>query len=309
MSVVLMVDRRRERGARALASLLRQTILERLEIVLLDFGGPTVAPLPGTADPHVRMIRLRRGLPYGFAKLIGFRAARAPVVAFVEEHCRYAPQWAEAILAEFHDSAVGAVCGEMHNACPESWMSDAISIATTGPWTVPARSGPAPAVAANNSAYQRALLERWTHDLDRLLGAEPLLQARVRAAGYQLRIVAEAEFDHEFGAVLWDYLAPRFLHDWVFAATLTELDAWSWPRRILEVAQLPARLVARAMVKPVRLGRRPGIGLRILPMIPVIVVGEAAALAGRGAGLLFGRGRAEMRCLACDLNVRRSAAS
>jgi glycosyltransferase involved in cell wall biosynthesis len=229
MSLVLMVDRRRERAARALASLLRQTILDRLEIVLLDFGGPAVAPVPGADHPRVRLIRLRRGLPYGFAKLIGFRAARAPVVGFLEEHCRYAPRWAEAILAEFHDCTVGAVCGEMHNARPARWMSDAISVATAGPWTAPARSGPALALASNNSAYRRELLDRWEQDLDRLLGVEPLLQARVRAAGSQLRIVAEAPFEHEFPVVLSDYLAPRFLHDWTFAATMAELDGWRWP--------------------------------------------------------------------------------
>ncbi|MCS6801884.1 MAG: glycosyltransferase [Chloroflexota bacterium] len=306
MSVVLLVDRRRERGARALGSLLRQTVIDRLEIVLLDFGGPRIPPLPGSEHPRVRTIRLRRGLPYGVAKLIGFRAARAPLVAFTEEHCLYSAQWAEALLAEFADSRVGAVSGEMHNATPGRGMSDAIAIAIAGPWAAPARPGPARALSSNNAVYRRAVLERRAADLDRLLRAEPLLLAWLRAEGYHLRIIPGAKYAHEFEAVLSDYLVPRFLHDRVTVATRAEMEAWGQGRRLLFVAITLPWLAARLVWKPLRLARRPGVGWRVVPAIPAIVVGEAAALAGMAVGALRGLGRADITLLDYDLNARRS---
>src|SRR5262245_28503241 len=114
LSVVLMVDRQRQRGERCLASLLKQSIISKMEIILIDFAGPSEVPLPGASHEKVRLVRLRRGMRYGDAKAVGFLAARGKYAGFFEEHCLADSGWAEEIVEGFSFGAV-AVSGEIRN--------------------------------------------------------------------------------------------------------------------------------------------------------------------------------------------------
>jgi hypothetical protein len=306
MTIALMVDRRRERGARALKSLLRQSAIDRLEIVLLDFGGPQAAPLPGSSHPNVRTIRLHRGLPYGVAKALAVRAARAPVVAFVEEHCRYSSRWAAAILAEFSDG-VGAVTGEVYNAVPRRGISDLVALAVSGPWSAPARLGPSRSLPGNNSAYRRALLLEQGPELDALLAAEPLLQARVRPRGVTFRIAA-GKYVHEYEVVMRDVLIPSFLNGRIYGARRAEVERWGRGRRALAVMVAPARFAIQVVRLPLHIALRPAGWRRAARAWPVVAAIQLATHAGLVLGTLFGVGRAEVTLLDYDLNARRSAA-
>jgi glycosyltransferase involved in cell wall biosynthesis len=94
---------RPERLRRALAALRTQTLApDRYEIVVVDDGsGPETAEvlngLPGDA-PVVRVVRQEPARGPAVARNAGWRAARAPVIAFTDDDCEVTSGWLEALL-------------------------------------------------------------------------------------------------------------------------------------------------------------------------------------------------------------------
>ena len=127
MTVILMVDRRRERGARALRSLLEQSCIGQLEVLLIDLAGRQAKPLAGSDHPAVRRVFLPHGTGYGDAKARGVALARAPIVTFFEEHCVAAAGWAEAIL-KAQDGPFAGVGGEAHDATAGLGMTEFVAL-------------------------------------------------------------------------------------------------------------------------------------------------------------------------------------
>ncbi|MFN8533201.1 MAG: glycosyltransferase [Dehalococcoidia bacterium] len=270
LSIVLMVDRRRHRGARALASLLNQSIVDDLEIILLDFG-EGAPPLAGSFDPPVRMVRLRRGLDYGRAKTIGVLAARAPIVAFVEEHCVYAPGWAAAIVAAF-GSGVGAVTGEVRSSGPSAGIGGLVALMVAGPWSAPARAGSATVLPGSNTTYRRDLLLAEPASLPLLLANELLVQERLRAAGWSLQVVPAARYVHDYEQGAAAYLRVAFLLHRVHSASRVAIDGWSW-RLGWSGLIAPVRLLARWVRTPIALARRrPGAASLVGRHLPVVLL-------------------------------------
>ncbi len=97
LSVVLMVDSQRARGGWALASVLSQEFSGRLEVLIFDFGHAEHPPLAGSDHRDVRVIPALRGGGYGETMAAAVSAARAPVIAFIEEHVVVLEGWADAI--------------------------------------------------------------------------------------------------------------------------------------------------------------------------------------------------------------------
>ncbi|MGH9361855.1 MAG: glycosyltransferase family 2 protein, partial [Thermoanaerobaculia bacterium] len=134
MSVVLLVDQQRERGARCLSSVLAQSIVDRLEVLLLDLGGAAAGPLPGSEHPRVCVLRLPPTMSFGALQAEGVLRARAPIVAFLEEHCVALPGWAEALVLA-HEGPAAAVGGERHNPTPWRSLAQFIHLLDHGPWS------------------------------------------------------------------------------------------------------------------------------------------------------------------------------
>src|SRR5690242_18145807 len=89
LSVVLITPDTFETIRRTTACIARQSANARVELVIIapesatvDVDHDLVAPLAG-----VQVVRLRSVTPTGPARGAAIRAARAPIVAFAEEHC------------------------------------------------------------------------------------------------------------------------------------------------------------------------------------------------------------------------------
>ena len=135
-----MVDGQRERGARCLQSILSQSIIDEMEVLVFDFAPPEVPPLRGSEHPSVRVVRVDRALTFGGARAFSVRMARAPIVAFLEEHVVVSPGWAEALL-KAHRAGWTGVGPEMHNLVPGRVISDAMFLAGYAQWTPPLAPG------------------------------------------------------------------------------------------------------------------------------------------------------------------------
>jgi GT2 family glycosyltransferase len=106
VSVVISTRDRPARLARQLAALRNQTLSrDRFEVVVVDDGSE-----PATAE----LLERERGVAGGMAMLVirreggagpasgrnaGWRAARAPLVAFTDDDCEASPGWLEALVA------------------------------------------------------------------------------------------------------------------------------------------------------------------------------------------------------------------
>jgi hypothetical protein len=137
--VVLVVDRQRARGACALRSILDRPSCRRSRSSDRS-GQPDHPPLPGRDDLVVRIVPEDRGRSCGEVMARAVHKARAPIVAFVEEHVLVLPGWAEAIVRA-HARPCGAVCGEMHAGDLGRRDARLIELVSRDEWSAPARRG------------------------------------------------------------------------------------------------------------------------------------------------------------------------
>jgi GT2 family glycosyltransferase len=158
VSVVIATRDRPARLAAALQALRVQTIGgERFEVIVVDDGSGAetqdlLAPI-GEGVPRVQVIRLAGSGPAA-ARNAGWRAARAPLVAFTDDDCEPTPTWLEAILDAAVASPEAIVQGATEPIPRESELlrrpfSRTRSIDRRNPW-----------FATCNIAYPRDLLER-----------------------------------------------------------------------------------------------------------------------------------------------------
>ena len=107
VTVGLIAGEMRSRAERSLRHLLRQTAIERMEVVVVDMT-PAAGPIEGTDDPRVRS---SHGLAFRIscdaqAEIIARRTLRSsPILGSLFRH----PEWAASILDTFSDANVAVV--------------------------------------------------------------------------------------------------------------------------------------------------------------------------------------------------------
>jgi glycosyl transferase family 2 len=294
LSVVLITPDSFETIRRTVGCLVRQTARDRIELVIIaptsaqiEVDTAFVAPLA-----CVQVVHLASLSPTGPARAAGIRAARAPIVAFAEEHCFPAPAWAQALL-DAHRGEYAAVGPAIHNANPETIISWADLIIGYGPWVAPVARRDADYLPGHNSSYKRAVLLEYGDRLETLMEAETVLMWDLRAKGHRLLLDPAAETAHmNFG--LWSsWLQVMLLSGRAFADTRS--SSWALVRRLAFVAASPAipfvRL-SRSLGHARRLGRGAGFLARV---IPVLCVGLAMDGIGQMVGYAFGAGSAHAR--------------
>jgi GT2 family glycosyltransferase len=305
LSVLLVVGERRDRAARCLASVLAQEAVDRIEMLLLDCAPGEPPPLPGSDHPAVRTVRLPSDTRFAAAKARGVRRAAAPVVAFLEEHCRVHPGWAAALLAA-HSGPAAAVGAEVHNGNPEVPLSRVVALMNYHPWLPPAPRAEHRMLPGHNSSFKRAVLLAYGDDLEGLLVAEIVLHLRLHRDGHTLLLAPEARFEHINESSLGSIIRGYFLFHRCYGPCRARFLGWSGARRALYVAAtplIPFYFLARLSLVLAR--RRPRLLPAALVASPTILVAQLASAAGQAAGLLLGPGDAEARFTHFELNEYR----
>ncbi|MFN8380123.1 MAG: hypothetical protein U0452_15790 [Anaerolineae bacterium] len=309
MTVVLMVDQRRARAERALRSVVAQSAISRLAVLLFDFGHSAHEPLPGSDHSSVRVIPSEYPSTIGAVRLQAFQLAETPLVAFLEEHTMAWPGWAEALLARFSEPEWEGVGAEVHSLNP-GLPGDALFVMNYVGFAAPAVSGPRTILQGNNSAYRREVVLNLTNgDLDELrdlLEIESLLNTRMGARGHRLFVEAEARFAHANEHVLLTFWEGNLIFSRLFGALRSEAQGWSagerWSR-ILAAPALPFLRVTRLLV---HLARHQPQQLRwVLRELPAVFSAQAASVIGQTMGLLVGPGESARKFLFYELNAPR----
>lgn len=291
ISVVLITPDSFETIRRTVGFLSRQSIRDRVELIVVAPRDATIGVDAALVAPlaAVQIVRLTSLSPTGPARAAAVRAARAPIVAFAEEHCFPAPRWAESFV-EAHRGAYAAVGPAMSNANPDTIVSWADLVIGYGPWMAPVPGGEVEYLPGHNSSYKRDVLMEYDEQLDALMEAETVLQWDLRRKGKRLLLEPAAQAAHtNFG--LWSSWIPvMFLNGRAFADTRS--SRWSLVRRLAFAAASP-------LIPFVRLSRAVRHAHRVNPawsfllrVVPVLSVGLIVDAAGQMVGYAFGAGAA-----------------
>jgi glycosyltransferase involved in cell wall biosynthesis len=159
--VVVPTYRRPDRLRRLLDALARQTLeADRWELIVVDDSSrdPAVdellAELPALVSCDARALRTARNGGPALARNTGWRATRAPVVAFLDDDVVPSPGWLAAGLTAFDTPSVGVVQG--HTCLP-----DGVDVHDLPPWSLWRDvEEPGPFFEACNIFYRRAALEQ-----------------------------------------------------------------------------------------------------------------------------------------------------
>ena len=247
MSVIMVTRDRFERLRRTLWWLREQTVADQLEIVI-------VAPAAATAEVEQaqldgfwgsQVVETGPTSSSAVGRAAGVRAARAPVIAFTEDHSFPSPRWAEALIAA-HEQPWAAVGPAFQNGNPRSVMSWVNLLIEYGPWVAPIAAGPRDHIPPHNSSYKRDLLLTYGDRLEGLIEAETVLQWDLRARGHALYIEPAAQTRH-FNISRTDVSVPlRIAVGRMFGAA----RARDWP-----VGKRMAYVAATPLIPLVRFGR------------------------------------------------------
>ncbi|HEX6116159.1 MAG TPA: glycosyltransferase family 2 protein [Solirubrobacterales bacterium] len=200
VAVVIATRARETRLAFALEALAQQTLDPgRFEVIVVRAAAPDAALAAAPGGLRARFLD-HRGPPGAAAQRnAGWRATRAPLVAFIDDDCRPTAGWLAAVLAAAGDEAT-IVQGRIETDPGERHLLYGLARGHE-------ITGPSPRYEAGNIAYPRALLERvggfdesysgyaWGEDTD--------LGVRAVAAG--------AELAYADDALVWHAVIPRTL--------------------------------------------------------------------------------------------------
>ncbi|HYO88766.1 MAG TPA: glycosyltransferase [Candidatus Limnocylindrales bacterium] len=306
MTVVLMVDRQRERGARALKSILAQTALDRLCVLLYDFAADVLPPIAGSEHPAVTVVPLHYPSSIGSVRLDAFQRATTPIVAFLEEHTRAYPDWAAALLRRFDGGPWAGVGNEVHMLNPGGVVGDSLFVMNYMGFAAPADGGPAQLLQGNNSAYRREVVLGLGDDLRDLLEIESLLDWRLSERDYRLYVEPEARFEHANEHIVLAFWEGNYTFSRLFGALRADAQSWTLTQRwarILATPVIPFIRVARLLRYVVK--HKPQHLPLILRGLPYIVSAHTASVLGQTMGLLAGEGNSRQNFLFYEMNMFR----
>lgn len=181
---------------RTVRAIRAQTIRDSIELVIISPSG--ILDIPEEEVSGLARVMVVRGgdlTSSNRARLIGIRAATAPIVVLSEDHCFPEPDWAEALL-DSHVEKRAVVGPAMRNGNPTSMLSWSNFLLEYAEWQEPTPGGLQSEVPGHNSAYKRDLLLAYGADLDRLFEIEGVIQRDLARKGYQLWVEPAARTNH-----------------------------------------------------------------------------------------------------------------
>jgi hypothetical protein len=248
----------------------------------------------------VRVIEMGSINYTGEAHAAGVLEARAPVVAYVEEHSYPEPGWAAALI-EAHDGPWDAVGGVVLNANPGSMVSWASMLTDFGPWIAPAQGGEVDRLPPHHTSYKKAVLEEYGSRLAPLLETETVLLSNLNKQGSGLYLEPEAVSRHVNVSAAKSYMQGEFLGGRLFGAARAHSHGWG-ARSVAYSFGAPAILLVR-LQRVVEQVRRCGRVRELMPrVLPPLMLGLVSHTVGEVAGYLFGEGRAAERRRSIELD-------
>lgn len=305
ISVVVVVGTIRHRAARLLASLVPEADEVPLEVILVDAAPGDPPPVAGSGHPAVRTVRLPHGTPFSAARARAVELARAPVVAFLEEHCAVRPGWARALARTWEGpwSGVGWAVVPMN---PDGGRADVVGMMSYGLWEPPLESGETRLLPGHNASYRRDVLLGLGGELPALFACDLVLHTRLLGAGHRFVLAPDAVMEHLNESTLRSIGKGVHIFYRIYGPMRAAEGRWSLARRALYVLATPVIpfYFFLGLVRRVRRKNPERLPL-LLGHAPFVLAVQLAAALGQARGLAFGPGDAEARFTVYELTEER----
>src|SRR5262245_23385512 len=196
----------------SLSSLTRQTIKDRIELVLVhtpDFESSIDRSACGGFQ-SVKFVRIERMPTVAAGFVAGVAAASAPVVALVEDHVFLHARWAERVV-EAHRQPCAAVVPRMTNGNPASVWSWASFLFCFSEMFAMRTAGSVESGPGHNTSYKCAVLRSFGDELEWLYRSERMLHYRLRQGGHRILAEPRAQLAHVNISLPGEVLRHAFL--------------------------------------------------------------------------------------------------
>jgi predicted dehydrogenase len=289
---------------RTVAHLRRQTIADRIELVILA-RCPMLISIPQDvreAFYDVRVIDIGCERRLGALRAEGIRQARAEFVAMSEDHCFPNDVWAESLIAE-HDAGADVVGPRMVNCNPNSATSWSAHLIAYQPWIGDGGPRAMNMLPGHNSSYRRAAMLQFGRELDLLMGAEVIAHWALYERGSKLIWQPRAQCRHVSSTDALKLASSMFHHGRTFGAARSR--SFSLPRRwlyALSAPLIPALRVHR--VRSTLLSEVPRHISRLRVLLGFTLAAFTSAV-GETLGMVFGPGRSPLMDWTIELDRRR----
>jgi hypothetical protein len=305
ISVVMLAGANRETAQRTLRHVAKQTIRDQIELVVVDLAPENLPALDTDGMPGV-YLRKPEIEKWAVGKAAGIRASSCQIVAFVEDHCRPAPKWAEKVLSAFEGPWTG-VGYAFVNGSPDSYRSRSALMADYAPWAHPVKGGECRHMPGNNMAYRKEFLDSLEPELERVIGVDFNVQEILLERGGKMYVEPEAIAAHQCYESTKELMAANFSYVRVLAATRVRNQGWGLGMRILAALAAPPAVPLLRLWRLMNMLRgRKGMWGRLAASLPVVLLTYVVCAVGESTGYLFGSGGAEERLLYYELNCYRA---
>src|SRR6476620_2919657 len=231
LAALLVIGDSREHAQLALDSLYAQTIVDSMEVIVVDLKTNDAPQLSVSSSAATRYVIPEREMTWGEGRGLAARLARAPVLAFIEGHCIAEPQWAEA-LVRAHQKPFAAVGYAFTNPHPKTYLSRATLTSKYGAWLHPTTSRVTRALPSGNVAYKRDELLKLGDDLENLLTPDFVVHERFNHQGSIMYVESGAIVAHNSLVKINQLLVSSFVFCRILASKRMEAQRWSRTRRL-----------------------------------------------------------------------------
>jgi hypothetical protein len=286
LAVILATDTY-ERGRIVIDALARQTIADRIELILVTTSPDEVQTACANREGFhsIRVVPTDSISPLSAARALGVRAAIAPYVFIAETHAYPDPDMA-ARLVELLSREWSLVIPGIRNANPGNGISWAGFLSDYGAWSRALPAGEIQRAPAHNTAFRRDVLMEFGDRLERAFSFGDELYTGMHARGHRTWFEPAVGVEHVNIDGFRHWLRERYLSGVLIGSTRSR--EWTWSRRLLYICASP--LIPFVVLARVQRGVREVARREHLPAgtLPAIVVAVILKVTGEVRGYLLG---------------------
>ncbi|MEN6602703.1 MAG: hypothetical protein ABFD86_09820 [Bryobacteraceae bacterium] len=293
ISVIMVCAKRTRHGRIALSRLARQTAARQMELILIVPSRKAISPKEEDLRRFLncRILEIGAFRSEADAKARGVMAASGKLIAFCEDHCFPAHDWAETYMRRHAEGDWGVVGATICNANPSTAASRGCFLVFYGPLAHPRPGEEAEVLPSNNSAYRAELLQGLGERLKGAMASVSIFHAELRRQGKHLCQAPECRAWHMQPSRIWPAMTEYFFSSRLYA--MRRAGGWKPARRWAYVLLSPALPLLRTW-RALRDGRAAGMPLGLtLSSLPSAFAILCAGTAGECLGYALGAGNAE----------------
>ena len=302
LSVIMIAALNRDLAQQVVNAVVHQTQASALELVIVDLAGETAPPFATPPGFPVVYVTLPVTTTVSRARVQGVQRASAGAVAFIENHCIPASNWAEALIQAHKEP--WAVVGYAYRPANSMYLSRAGLMTEYGNWQAPILSGKYRQIACNNISYKRDILLQQGDQLEVLLTPDFVLHEKLSREGIPLYLEGRAIVSHHELQTLPMIMQAN--HEYARLLAFRRARQWGILRRTLYILGSPLGTpIIRLLRLAASLANRRSLWSNFLTSLPVVALVYFWSALGESLGYLLGPGYTAERFGYWELNAAR----